>query len=382
MLNVGVIGCGNCGNQIAQLAKKEADTDVFCINTSENDLSTIPEGIPKKCIGDAEGSGKDRTQAREFLKHSIAEITSDGDFKTFLAGKDVILVASSTGGGSGSGMSLVLTKIILQACLNPDGTQKIVIPLGVIPRLDEGKSTQANTMEYIYELYNVLQKPTYMLYDNNTYAKESAHIVLERVNKDIVQAIKVMQCRFNNTTPYDSIDEKDMKQLLRTPGLISITSLMGIKEKDLDNETIEDLLITEMKNSSCVEFQRDGKVSRTGLITNLSVKLNDIFDSHIQKVRKFVGEPIEEFLHIAVNEDKSMSNNVFLILTGLSKIVDRVDKIKERIEEIDAVQSAETEDVEITRDELDRLNAERNDREKVTSDETGTNLKDIFAAFE
>lgn len=382
MLNVGVIGCGNCGNQIAQLAKKEADTDVFCINTSENDLSTIPEGIPKKCIGDAEGSGKDRTQAREFLKHSIAEITSDEDFKTFLAGKDVILVASSTGGGSGSGMSLVLTKIILQACLNPDGTQKIVIPLGVIPRLDEGKSTQANTMEYIYELYNVLQKPTYMLYDNNTYAKESAHIVLERVNKDIVQAIKVMQCRFNNTTPYDSIDEKDMKQLLRTPGLISITSLMGIKEKDLDNETIEDLLITEMKNSSCVEFQRDGKVSRTGLITNLSVKLNDIFDSHIQKVRKFVGEPIEEFLHIAVNEDKSMSNNVFLILTGLSKIVDRVDKIKERIEEIDAVQAAETEDVEITRDELDRLNAERNDREKVTSDETGTNLKDIFAAFE
>lgn len=61
-------------------------------------------------------------------------------------------------------------------------------------------------MEYIYELYNVLQKPTYMLYDNNTYAKESAHIVLERVNKDIVQAIKVMQCRFNNTTPYDSIE--------------------------------------------------------------------------------------------------------------------------------------------------------------------------------
>ena len=84
MLNVGVIGIGNCGNQIATLAKKECDCDVYAINTSENDLATLPEGIPRLLVGDAQGTGKNRDAAKAFLKKSIMNIISDQGFSDFL----------------------------------------------------------------------------------------------------------------------------------------------------------------------------------------------------------------------------------------------------------------------------------------------------------
>ena len=43
MLNLALVGIGNCGNQIAALAQKEANVSVACINTSENDLAILPD---------------------------------------------------------------------------------------------------------------------------------------------------------------------------------------------------------------------------------------------------------------------------------------------------------------------------------------------------
>ena len=41
MLKVSLIGIGNCGNQIAALAKKQGGINVACINTSENDIDYL-----------------------------------------------------------------------------------------------------------------------------------------------------------------------------------------------------------------------------------------------------------------------------------------------------------------------------------------------------
>ena len=52
MLEVGLIGIGNAGNQVASLAKEKLGIDVYAINSSEKDFETVPNGIPKKLIGD------------------------------------------------------------------------------------------------------------------------------------------------------------------------------------------------------------------------------------------------------------------------------------------------------------------------------------------
>lgn len=383
MLNVGVIGIGNCGNQIACLAHKEAQCEAFAINTSENDLATLAADIPKKCVGDTEGTGKNRTAAKKFLKDSIMELIRDEEFKNFVEKVDVLLIVSSMGGGSGSGMAPMMSNIIREVFRSNDGSEKITILVGVMPRLNEGYSTQVNALDYLHELFDVLDSPTYMIYDNNNFTKETSYKVLETVNHQVVEDIKVIQCKYNTPTPYDSIDEKEMKILLSSPGRIVITTLLGIKEKDLDEVGIEDLIIERIKKSAHAELQRDGIVLRTGLITNLNDRLNSQFDTHIDNVRKFIGEPTEEFLHVTVNEDKALQNNVCLILTGLSKITDRVDKIRDRIEEIEEAQKKneeESDDSSINAAEIAKMNAKRGYRS--TSANGQVDLESIFGKFD
>lgn len=381
MLNVGVIGVGNCGNQVAKLAYTEANCDVFAINTSENDLATIPENIPKKCIGDLQGSGKNRAAAKAFLKEGVMELTHDEQFARFMSNKEVVLIVSSMGGGSGSGIAPILSSIVRSAYKTEDGSELITILVGVLPKLTEGYSTQVNSLDYANELYNVLEEPTYMIFDNNNYAKETSYRVLELVNQEIVDCIKVMQCRYNIPTPYDSIDEKDMKIVLSTPGRISAAMLFDLKEKDVDEMDIEDLLIERLKKSAHTELQRDGIIVRTGLITNLSPRLNAKFDTNLRKVQQFIGEPAEEFVHVAVNSEKAAPNNVMLILAGLSPITDRLDKIKDRIDEIERKSdSLEASDTALSADDIEKMNSRRNYRKPAAKD-AEVNLKSIFDKF-
>ena len=74
MLDVSVIGIGNCGSQIAALAMKKLNIPVLAINSSERDLQTLPSDVPNFMIGDAKGAGKERAAAKEMLKSSIMTI--------------------------------------------------------------------------------------------------------------------------------------------------------------------------------------------------------------------------------------------------------------------------------------------------------------------
>ena len=146
---------------------------------------------------------------------------------------------------------------------------------------------------------------------------------------------------------------------------------------------LEHLLIQNLKSNSHAEIQRDGIVGNTGLITNLSEKLNATFDTHLPKVFKFIGDPIQEFLHIAVNKDRDMPNNVALIVSGMSKITDRIDKIEERIEEINQrkeEQASARRNCVIDTEQLEKFNEQKNTR-ATSGVETQADLKSTFSKF-
>ena len=68
MLNVGIIGLGNTGNQIASLAFDKLHIPVIAVNSSEKDLETIPNAIPKKLISDAKGQSQGAGKNRQLAK--------------------------------------------------------------------------------------------------------------------------------------------------------------------------------------------------------------------------------------------------------------------------------------------------------------------------
>lgn len=378
MLNVGVIGLGNTGNQIASLAYEQLKIPVMAVNSSEKDLETINNNIPKKLITDADGeskgAGKNRQLAKKYLKDSIMTFLSSEDVQEFVGNLDVLFIVSSTGGGTGSGTSLIMSSVIASMFVDVH-----VITVGVLPVMNEALSAHVNTLEYLNELYGTLENQTYMLYDNDKYSSMPSYKMMNLVNEEIVKDIDVLRCTYNYTTKYDSIDEEDMRRLISFPGRILIARLEDIKERDLDRDTIEDLLIKKIKSNAHTEIQRDQKVIATGIIANLSEAVFSEFDNHIEKVREFIGDPDHDFNHLYVNEDRKMHNNVFLIIAGLSVINDRISKISDRIEEIEEKQKIREEENSLNDLGVNELSKKVSSKDK--SKKTNANNVDIANIF-
>lgn len=355
MLTTGIIGIGNAGSQVASLAVQD-NIEGVVFNTSENDLSTVPDGVLKFPLGDLKGAGKNRKEAKNFLKDGIKKILGEEKLMSFVKDKDVVFVVSSTGGGTGSGIAPVMTQILKKSF--PDTS---IILVGILPTLDEAYSTQINTLEYTKELYEKLDNPTYMLYDNDRYKHmRSTTMMMDSINKAIVDDIKILMGMYNYTTKYSSIDEKDMFMIISTSGRIVVTSYTGIKEKDLDKASIDEVLVKNIKSCAHAEIQLDKKIKRTGLIANLSESMIDKFDDNLPALQDAIGSPVEEFRHISINSEKNLPNNVYYIAAGLSPILDRVEKINERVMEIDALNHEEDDtSAVLSAIDIDRANSKR-----------------------
>ena len=379
MLKIGVIGIGNTGNQVAALAKERLNVPVIAINSSEKDLETVPDTIPKKLIKDKDGlsngAGKDRLLAKKYLKDSVMNIIKDEEVLKLVTPLDVVFIVSSTGGGTGSGTAPMLYKI-LSSILHD---VKIIL-VGVLPVNNEALSAHVNTLQYLEELYTVLENPTYMLYDNDKLADMPSYQIMQKVNNEIVSDMDVLRCTYNYTTKFDSIDDRDMTRLISFPGRIVVSRIEDFKEKDCDNVSIEDMIINDLKRNTHVEAQRDKKIMASGIITNLSQALTEEFDNNVPKVREFSGEPLHAFNHIYVNEDRKQANNVFLIMSGLTPVNDKINLISDRIEEIEERQKVLESDDALSGVELGALSNKIADKQE-KSNTSQVNVNDIFAKF-
>lgn len=379
MLNVGIIGIGNAGNQVASLAHQEISIPVIAINSSEKDLETLPAGIPKKLIRDAaglsKGAGKDRKLAKTYLKDTILSFISSEEMTDFMKELDFVFIVSSTGGGTGSGTAPIMTSI-----LNSTYPDVHTILVGILPVDSEALSSHVNTLEYLTELYEKLPDQTYMLYDNDKLAGEPSYQIMETINSEIVKDINVLRCNYNYTTKYDSIDDRDMSRLISFPGRISVARLDNFRDKECDTRSIEDMIIEKIKKNTHVETQRDRKIMATGIITNLSPTLNNEFNDNIPNVTDFAGEPVHSFKHIYITEDRNMGNNVFYIMSGLTRVDDKINKISDRIADIEERQRIMEEESALSHVNMKELSDKISDKE-VRNKDNETDLKDIFSSF-
>lgn len=368
MLDVSVVGIGNAGSQVAALAAETLKIPVLAINSSEKDLQTIPASVPHYLMGDEKGAGKERSAAKKFFKDSIMDMLKD-ETVSEVFNKEVVFVVSSTGGGTGSGTAPILANVIQEVYHDA----KIIL-IGILPTLKEALSTQVNTIEYMKELYETWTDATYMIYDNEKLSKLPTTAMMQHINKSIVDDIDVIRGTYQRPTRFASIDEKDAKNIISTPGRIVIVSLRNLKEKDLDEVDLEDLLIEQFKTNTHCEIQRDKIVKRTGVISLLSDRLNERFDTNLSKVQTFIGTPVESFEHVLINEDRQLENCLFLIAAGMTQINDRIRKISDRIEEINEQQNQKEDDSELTGIDVQSLN---NKIDRRTNNDNGNNDIDV-----
>lgn len=326
MIKICTLGFGNCGNQISDLAMSMYQIPGIAINSSQNDLVNI-KNISKIILGDQRGSGKSRDEAKRFVKMHVRALLEQDKFIDHIKDNDIIFVISSIGGGTGSGMVPMITDVLSRKF--PD---KKFILIGVYPPIGESLAAQQNSLDYLKEVQSFLPNVSYMAYDNNKFSNLPTPEMMQKINKEIVEAMVVFRGDYFYATPYNSIDEKDLMNIVDAPGRLAVYILDNIKEKDFDSITIEDGIIDIIKNKSGnVELDRDKIVKKIGYVTNLNSKLNSMIDPDYAKIKSLIGEPIEAFEHTYI-ADKEEANRFILILSGLSVPDDRLTKMVQRIE--------------------------------------------------
>lgn len=331
MLKIAIIGIGNAGNQVANVAVTKG-IPAICINSSVKDLDTISESISVVLIGHSEGAGKDRSVAKRFLKQDFKKIIMAQEFNTFLEPVDIVFIVSSSGGGTGSGVSIMFNDILSHVYEN-----KVFINIGILPTLVDSVGAQRNTLEYLKEL-NATGKP-YLLYDNQKFKDLDTASYMKKVNEAIVSDILYIRGDYSYKTQYGMIDDADMLKILTVPGMINVSKFENFLEKDIqDNTHLDQFIIRDMKVNATCPLDRDRIIKRMGIIANLTPNLSQYYDTGFTEFKKSVGEPIEIFEHYFVNETndtKQFPNRFAFILSGLSIPDDRIQIIMQRIEEVE-----------------------------------------------
>ena len=380
MIKCGVLGIGNAGCQVAADAVKDG-FKAIAINSSDSDINTIKgRGIPSLLIGNGDGSGKDRNESKNALKAGVMNLIKHSKLDEFMSDLDAVFVVASTGGGTGSGIGPVFTTLLEQKFPN---TKPILV--AIMPTYQESLAAQDNNIQFFKEVVNSLSaNATYMVYDNSKFSGMATNLVLEEVNRDIIEDMIVIRGDYQSETKYDSIDRKESKILSSTPGRLSVIKLRDIQESALDTVKIDDLLLESLNKSATAEIDRDGYIKTMGVISNLKPSIVSKFDPVLSKFTENVGKPIEIFQHVGINESKEDENQVFVILGGLSEPSTRIMKSVERSNEIiEAHKSLEAKSNIYDAVDLDEISSlRRSSRDtKDSVDMTDQDVEDLFGRF-
>lgn len=316
-LNIGVIGIGSAGNQLAKLAS-EADFDAIAINSTEADLLAIGDACQTMLVGE-KGCGKDRSRAKAFVKQKYKPIIED--IKNTLGEHDVIVVAGSTSGGTGSGMIPIMTHLLSSMVKGP-----VFLNALIIPSIQESAIAQKNTIDCMSEIKDL--DLGYFMYDNGT-VKGSITEVYKKVNNAFVNDLKVFRGDLCETTVYGIMDDRDRLKLIGTKGLITVSKISGIKESHLDGD-INEVIVGSIKGSHNVDIERDRVVKRVGFVHTLPESLLGNVDRYYEKMKNVYGMPMEIFEHINCIND-SEAGIVVTIMAGMSYPATRMEDIAESL---------------------------------------------------
>ena len=309
MLNIAVLGIGNAGGQVANIACARG-FNTFCINSSEKDLDIIDENISVFLLGNSEGAGKDRRVAKSFVKQYYKDLLKTEDFMDFINNIDVVFIVSSTGGGTGSGMSVILADILSKVYVN-----KIFINIGILPTLTDSIGAQRNTLEYLKEIKNL--DKGYMLYDNNKYKHLTPDAYMSNINNEIVDALCYLRGDYSYKTKYGMIDDADMFKLLTVPGMINISYYENFMEKDMDDKVMLDTFIPKiMKTNGTCQIDKDRIIKRMGIIVNLSEDLSRYYSSGMEDFKSNVG--------LSIPDDR-----IQIVVQRIKEVEDALNKRKE-----------------------------------------------------
>lgn len=330
-LKISIISCGNAGSQVADVAFKNGFENVFCVNSSSKDMDNdvLNANIPCFLVGrSGRGAGMNRDAAKDLFKMNFRQLFDNMKFKQYCDEADVLVVTTSCSGGTGSGISPIIVKALKQMYPN-----KIVIFYGILPRLSASDVELSNSAACVSEIEDLNKDGLgipYMLADLNYYEGISNEVAYAKVVDKVVSDIKAISGDYLHYSKYRMIDENDMKVVISPAGYMSIYKIDNITQQMVDKESIQSMLIKQIKHSPAVDIARDGLVDQMALVYSVPEDMGDSAKSgDYTELNNYLGRPLGVFENYAVV--RGGTAQVILIVSGQSYPVGKMTTINEII---------------------------------------------------
>lgn len=331
LLKLAVIGLGNCGCMMTNDACKELGIDGIAINASKRDLMLVDcPAVTKFTVGDGNGTGKDRDNAKRFFL-TDSGFVMDTKFNSVIESNDVIFIATSTGGGFGSGSSVELVELLTDMYPN-----KVVIVVGVLPFNDEMLESFEGTKSWLAELNNL--NTTYIIYDNNNYVgkmspngKMTPNQAAQRVNMEFINDLKVLQGDFISMTRTGGIDERDLLTVLSVPKRLVIGSMTDVEVSDIiDGSLIKTIKQHIDTNSAHAELVSDKAIVASATMYALGSEFDEFKLGIKADMKDTFGVHIKDPSNYSDVED----NTIAIVLSGLTEPAMVIDKLINKSQEL------------------------------------------------
>jgi cell division GTPase FtsZ len=210
---IGVIGIGGAGGNIADESSKFG-FQTGAINFSQSDLDSLEHVKTKLKLIGSEGVGHNRDEAIRLLGNNWETALNFVKENFSSPSIEVIVIAFSTGGGSGSGISPILLDI-----LTNEMSEKTFIAMPIIPDKTEVVGNQINCLQTFEELSKL--DVCIMPIDNEKVRGEvkAKNLLYKTINEKTIALVNKVLSYTEKTSKNGNLDKKDLLSLLSTKGI-------------------------------------------------------------------------------------------------------------------------------------------------------------------
>lgn len=258
---IGVLGLGAAGGNIADEAKKKG-FEAIAINYSQSDLDSLEHIDEKLKLVGSEGVGKNRNVAIQLMGKNWESAVEFVRENFSMPSIEIIFVAFSTGGGSGSGMAPVLLDILMN-----EFPEKIFVAVPILPDKTEVITNQINSVRTVEELSKL--DLCVMPIDNEQVKKSNLKVgkrkIYQETNKTFVNLLNTIVDYTGKHSKDGVIDRKDLRTIWNTNGVCIIsfcdvtkssadksTNVMDVNVADIIHESWEDNIFAPLESDRIV----------------------------------------------------------------------------------------------------------------------------------
>lgn len=243
----GIVGSGQCGNRLAEMFYMH-NVDIVCLNTAQADLDNIKVPSSNKVLLDNNVGGSAKSLE---LGEAAAAMHADQIKEAVnaqLADAEVIVLATSLGGGSGAGSLPVLVDI-----LNEIG--KPIVAIVVLPQDSDDGLSKNNALVTLSKLSKLTQdkKVSNIICIDNAKIEQIYHDANQLdffplANKEIVSTFNAMNQLANSKGITKAIDKMEWLKILLDGEGFSIYGSLKVT-KFTDELDIIEALMTNLENN-------------------------------------------------------------------------------------------------------------------------------------